>query len=77
MKFLQRYKFKACYDIENHILIRKKIIIRHCLNTEVESVAPLCPGDQLPPSCGGHPVILAEGVVHCLLYLLLVVVDVD
>ena len=49
----------------------------HCPSTEVECVAPLCPGDQLPPPCGDHPRILAVGVVPCLLFLLLVVVDVD
>ena len=48
----------------------------HIPSTEVECVAPLCPGDQLPPPCGAHP-ILAVGPVLTLLYLLLVVVDVD
>ena len=53
-----------------------KIII-HSPSNEVECVALLCPGDQLPPPCGVHPVILAVGPVPCLLNLLLVVVDVD
>ena len=67
--YLQGYKFKACYD-------SIKVII-HCPSTKVECVTQLCPGDQLPPPCGVHPCILAVGVVSCLLYLLLVVVDVD
>ena len=54
-----------------------KITIHVPRSTEVECVAPLCPGDQLPPPCGGHHVILAVGPVLCLHYLLLVVVDVD
>ena len=66
---LQGYKFKACYDI--------KKIITNSPSTEVECVALLCPGDQLPPPCGFHPLILAVGAVQCLPYLLLVVVDVD
>ena len=45
----------------------------HCPSTEVEGVTPLCPGDQLPPPRGGHTV----GDVLCLLYPLLVVVNVD
>ena len=44
---------------------------------EVECVSPLCPGDQLPPPCGGRFVPLAVGVVLSLPYLLLVVVDED
>ena len=49
----------------------------HSPSTEVESVALLCPGDQLSPPCGAHCLILAVGVVLCLHYLLLVVVDED
>ena len=49
----------------------------HYQSTDVECVSTLCPGDQLPPPCGPHRVILAVGVVPCLLYHLLVVVDVD
>ena len=67
--YLQGYKFKACYNIPN--------VTIHSPCTKVECVALLCPGDQLPPPCGPHPVILAVGGVQCLLYLLLVVVDVD
>ena len=66
---LQGYKFETGYDIV--------IITIHTLSTEVEGVPPLCPGDQLPPPCGCHPVILAVGPVLCLLYLPLVVVNVD
>ena len=66
---LHGYKFKACYDIINPTI--------HSLSTEMECVALLCPGDQLQPPCGPHNVILAAGVVLCLLYPLLVVVDVD
>ena len=49
----------------------------HSQSSEVEGVTPLCPGDQLPPPCGDHPGIPAVGLVSCLLYPLLVVVDVD
>ena len=63
------YKLKTCYDLVK--------ITMHYNSTEVECVAPLCPGDQLPPPCGGDPVRLAVGVVCCLHYWLLVVVDVD
>ena len=66
---LQGQKFKTCYD-------NSKLII-HSTSTDVKCVALLCPGDQLSPPCGDHPLILAVGVVPCLLYLLLVVVDVD
>ena len=63
------YKLKTCYDAIKSTT--------HCCSTEVECVAPLCPGDQLPPPCGDHQFRLAVGPVSCLLYLLLVVVDVD
>ena len=43
----------------------------------MECVALLSPSDQLPPSCGRHIVKLTVGVVLCLLYPLLVMVDVD
>ena len=67
--FSDGYKFKTCYD-------SIKITI-HSPSTKVECVAPLCPGDQLPRPCGGHHIRPAVGVVSCLRYLLLVVVDVD
>ena len=63
------YKFKTCYDIIK--------ITTHSPSTEVECVAPLCPDDQLSPPCGIHPFTPAVGVVSCLRYLLLVVVDVN
>ena len=63
------YKFKTCYDMMKPTI--------HSPSTEVESVALLCPGDQLPPSCGPHKVILDVGLMLCLIYPLLVVVDVD
>ena len=49
----------------------------HSCSTEVECVSPRCLDDQLPPPCGVHHIRLAVGVVYCLLYLLLVVVDID
>ena len=66
---LQGYKLKTCYDVVKFTI--------HCPSMKEDGVTPLCPGDMLPPPCGGHPVILAVGPVLCLHYLLLVVVDVD
>ena len=67
--FSNGYELKTCYDIVKFTL--------HPPSAKVEGVSPLCPGDQLPPPCGGHHVILAVGDVLCLPYLLLVVVDED
>ena len=47
------------------------------LSAEVEFVALLCPGEQLPPPCGPHPIRPAVGVVLSLPNLLLVVEDPD
>ena len=52
--------------------------ISSLLSAEVEFVALLCPGEQLPPPCVPHTVVVADvGVVPCLIFLPLVVVDVD
>ena len=66
---LQGYKLKTCYNSIKST--------PHYCSTEVEGIAPLCPGDQLPPPCGLHQVILTVALMLCLLYLLLVVINVD
>ena len=67
---LHGYKFKTCCDLTNQIL--------HCPSTEVESVAPLCPGEHLPPPCGYHHAVpAAVGLVLCRRYLPLIVIDPD
>ena len=53
--YLQGNKFKTCDDVIK--------IILHTPSTEVECVALFCLGDQLPPPCGPHHVILAAGPV--------------
>ena len=66
---LHGYKFKTCYDLTK--------MTTHSPSTEVESVAPLCPGDQLSPPCVAHKlVIVAVGLVLCPRYPPLVVVEV-
>ena len=62
--------------------------ISSLLSAEVEFVALLCPGEQLPPPCEPHPIILADGIgigmgmvkvgiMPRLIFPPLVVVDVD
>ena len=66
---LDGYKFKTCYDLLK--------CTTHSKSTKVECISPGCPGDQLPSPGGVHSFRLAVGPVFCLLYPLLVVVDVD
>ena len=51
--------------------------IFHPPSTKMEGVAPLCLGEQLPPPCDPDIVILAVGVVECLIFSLVVMENVN
>ena len=63
------------YKLETHVNIIK--MITHCSSAEVESVALLCPHHHLPaPGVVNVTTPAVEGVVSCLLHLVVVLVEI-